>query len=76
MFLDVFRPRVILVEDQGVLVGLVTVKDVLRFTLMEHSRTHSPWAGAEFEGIIEEVWTWTSDRFFAFISYCGDLVRR
>ena len=76
MFLGVLRPRVILVEDQGVLVGLVTVKDVLRFTLMEHSRTHSPWTEAEFEGIIEEVWTWTSNRFFAFVSYCRALLRR
>lgn len=76
MSLNALRPRVILVEDQGVLVGLVTVKDVLRFTLMEHSLNHSSWTGAEFEGIIEEVWTWMSDRFFAFISYCRALVRR
>ena len=65
-----------LVEDQGVLVGLVTVKDVLRFTLMEHNRTHSSWTEAEFEGIIEEVWAWTSDRFFAFVLYCRTLLRR
>ncbi|KAI0728276.1 Cl-channel protein [Fomitopsis betulina] len=79
MAMQIFKrlgPRVILVEDQGVLVGLVTVKDVLRFTLMEHSLNHSSWTGAEFEGIIEEVWTWMSDRFFAFISYCRALVRR
>ncbi|KZT71767.1 hypothetical protein DAEQUDRAFT_723852 [Daedalea quercina L-15889] len=69
-------PRVILVEDRGVLVGLITVKDVLRFTLTEHSKTCSPWSEAEFDGIIEEVWNWTSDKFYAFISYCRALVRR
>ena len=36
------------------LVGLVIVKDVLRFTLMEHNRTYSPWTEAEVEAIIEE----------------------
>ncbi|KAH9920115.1 chloride channel [Fomitopsis serialis] len=69
-------PRVILVEDRGELIGLVTVKDVLRFTLTEHSRTQSPWSEAEFEGIIEEAWAWTTDRFYAFLSYCRALVRR
>ncbi|KAH9839164.1 Cl-channel protein [Rhodofomes roseus] len=69
-------PRVILVEDRGELLGLVTVKDVLLFTLAEHSQTKSPWGEAEFEGILEEVWTWTTDRFYAFISYCRALVRR
>lgn len=41
-----FRPRVILVSDQGRLTGLVTVKDVLRHELSEaHHRsrsTHTP----------------------------------
>ena len=35
------RPRVILVEDHGMLAGLVTVKDVLRFIATENF-DHSP----------------------------------
>jgi len=69
-------PRVIIVEDRGSLVGLVTVKDVLKFTLTERDMTHSPWSEQEFEGVIEEVWTWTSDRFRRFLSWCSRLVRR
>ncbi|KZT10858.1 uncharacterized protein LAESUDRAFT_721246 [Laetiporus sulphureus 93-53] len=69
-------PRVILVEDRGMLVGLVTVKDVLRFTLAEHHHVQSAWSEQEFEGIIEEVWTWTCDRADAFTSWCRRLFRR
>ncbi|CCM03209.1 uncharacterized protein FIBRA_05333 [Fibroporia radiculosa] len=69
-------PRVILVEDRGVLAGLVTVKDVLRFTLMEQNHTHSPWSEHEFEGIVEEVWTWTNDRVYTIASWCRRLFRR
>ncbi|KAI0930011.1 hypothetical protein AcV5_006822 [Taiwanofungus camphoratus] len=69
-------PRVILVEDHGALVGLVTVKDVLRFTLTEQDNIRSPWNEQEFGGIIEEVWAWTSDRVNTFTSWCRRLVRR
>jgi hypothetical protein len=53
-------PRVVLVQDQGTLVGLVTVKDVLRFNAMEGSGRNS--SGDErggLDGVLEEVWTWT-----------------
>ncbi|KAH9937739.1 Cl-channel protein [Amylocystis lapponica] len=53
-------PRVILVEQQGTLTGLVTVKDVLRFTFTADDEAHSPWDTQQFEGIIEEVWIWTT----------------
>ncbi|PCH36055.1 Cl-channel protein [Wolfiporia cocos MD-104 SS10] len=69
-------PRVILIEDHEVLSGLVTVKDVLRFTVTEQSPARSPWDEREFEGIIEEVWTWTYGRAHAFVSLCRGFVRR
>ncbi|GBE80493.1 predicted protein [Sparassis crispa] len=69
-------PRVILVEDHGALAGLVTLKDVLRFTLTEQSEVESPWNQRQFEGIVEEVWTWTSYQFDKAISWCRRLVGR
>lgn len=59
--LSTTRPRVILVEDYGSLVGLVTVKDVLQLTPNEE--LHSPglsWRSASggLEGALEEVLMW------------------
>ncbi|CDO69146.1 hypothetical protein BN946_scf185042.g48 [Trametes cinnabarina] len=54
-------PRVILVEDHGALVGLVTVKDVLRFTMTELDDRHSPWNEHRFDGVVDEAWSWGSD---------------
>ncbi|KAI9067301.1 Cl-channel protein [Trametes sanguinea] len=54
-------PRVILVEDHGVLVGLVTVKDVLRYTMTELDDRHSPWNEHRFDGVVDEAWSWGSD---------------
>jgi chloride channel 3/4/5 len=56
-------PRVILVEDFGMLVGLTTVKDVLH--LEPHEQLNSPiiaWShrGA-LDGALEELWTWLAD---------------
>ncbi|TCD65613.1 glycerol ethanol, ferric requiring protein [Steccherinum ochraceum] len=44
-------PRVILVESHGTLAGLITVKDVLRFTLTEISehQSHVTWSNDHFE---------------------------
>ncbi|KAJ3762260.1 Cl-channel protein [Lentinula raphanica] len=52
-------PRVILVEDFGCLVGLVTVKDVLRFIAMEKPGYHHPsWdERGGLDGLLEELWT-------------------
>ena len=52
------RPRVILVEDHGALVGLVTVKDVLRFTATEKLDSESWNERGGLDGILEEIWTW------------------
>ncbi|BGP18692.1 hypothetical protein JCM10213_006913 [Rhodosporidiobolus nylandii] len=62
-------PRVILVERFGQLVGLVSVKDCLKYTLAhEHGHEHSsaadgPTAGAgdELEATLEELRLWGKD---------------
>ena len=58
-------PRVILVEDHGTLVGLLTVKDVLKFThLHERNERRGAWwndgrfQGHEVEGILDDMWIW------------------
>ena len=58
-------PRVILVEDHGALVGLVTVKDVLKFTHLHELREgRGVWwndgriQGREVEGILDDMWIW------------------
>ncbi|KAJ7594451.1 Cl-channel protein [Mycena floridula] len=54
-------PRVILVEDHGQLVGLVTVKDVLRFIATEKPDREPSWdERGGLDGLLEEVWTWAS----------------
>ncbi|KAG9006370.1 glycerol ethanol, ferric requiring protein [Tulasnella sp. JGI-2019a] len=60
-------PRVILVEQYGNLVGLITIKDVLRVIAKEDvhaedSVLNSPGA---LQGFLEEAWMWTTD-------YVGD----
>lgn len=67
------RPRVILVERFGQLVGLVSVKDCLKYTLAhEHGHDHDetdglapgtgvPGAGDELEATLEELRLWGKD---------------
>ncbi|KAJ8077955.1 glycerol ethanol, ferric requiring protein [Marasmius tenuissimus] len=65
-------PRVILVEEHGALVGLVTVKDVLRFIATEKlDQAHGPsWdERGGLDGILEEMWTWTSGVVFHITSW-------
>ena len=66
----------ILVEDHGALAGLVTVKDVLRYTLTEAGEERSPWDEHQFDGIIEEGWTWITTRTNSLVSWCQRLFRR
>jgi len=71
-------PRVILVEDHGTLVGLLTVKDVLRFTHLHerHERRGAWWnsgriQGHEVGGILDDMWIWAGsvlDRVRGFFS--------
>lgn len=67
-----FRPRIILVEQFGTLVGLLTVKDILRFAaLQEHAATPEPavdTSGA-LQDVLEEVWSWSSERFEAVLDW-------
>ena len=69
-------PRVILVEDHGVLRGLVTVKDVLKYTLTETGEMRTHWDETQFEGIVEEVWTWITARAHDIVSLSRRLIRR
>lgn len=57
-------PRVILVEDHGVLSGLVTVKDVLRFIATEKPEYRPSWdERGGLDGLLEELWTWGTNVF-------------
>jgi len=49
------------VEDHGALVGLVTVKDVLRFTATEKFDHEPSWdERGGLDGLLEEIWTCTN----------------
>ncbi|KAJ3576766.1 hypothetical protein NP233_g202 [Leucocoprinus birnbaumii] len=51
-------PRVIVVEDHGLLVGLVTVKDVLRFIATEKPNRGPSWdERGGLDGLLEAAWT-------------------
>ncbi|KAJ2917751.1 hypothetical protein MD484_g2651, partial [Candolleomyces efflorescens] len=55
-------PRVILVEQRGVLCGLVTIKDVLRYIATEKPGHRPSWdERGGLDGLLEEIWTWGSD---------------
>ncbi|EKM54714.1 uncharacterized protein PHACADRAFT_197144 [Phanerochaete carnosa HHB-10118-sp] len=69
-------PRVILVEDQGVLCGLVTVKDVLKYTLTETGERRSRWDETQFEGIVEQNWTFITTWTHAAMSWGRRVLRR
>ncbi|OCH88114.1 Cl-channel protein [Obba rivulosa] len=69
-------PRVILVEDHGALAGLVTVKDVLRFTHTEHAPAYSSWNERRFDDAVEEAWSWTTHWTDTLVSWFRKLRRR
>jgi len=69
-------PRVILVEDRGTLVGLVTVKDVLRFTMTEKQESESWDDRGGFDAVLEEVWTWVIQVEGAVVSWYRRIFRR
>ncbi|KAI0779526.1 Cl-channel protein [Fomes fomentarius] len=69
-------PRVILVENHGALAGLVTVKDVLRFTMAEHHEPQSPWSEQRFDGALDEARMWTSSLADDVWSWCRRVFRR
>ena len=71
-----YRPRIILVENHGQLSGLVTVKDVLRFTATERQDLRSPWSEQRFDSLVDEARTWTGDLAEDAMSWARQLLRR
>ncbi|KAH7912423.1 chloride channel [Hygrophoropsis aurantiaca] len=72
-------PRVILVEEQGILKGLVTIKDVLRFTATEKPTANGPasdWDAGELDAVLEILWTWAADVLDRSVAWSRRLVRR
>ncbi|KAF9527309.1 Cl-channel protein [Crepidotus variabilis] len=70
-------PRTILVEDHGVLSGLVTVKDVLKFIATEKPDHRPSWdERGGLDGLLEELWTWASERLSLFPLWSRRLFRR
>ncbi|KAF8647110.1 hypothetical protein AX16_006942 [Volvariella volvacea WC 439] len=70
-------PRVILVESRGRLVGLVTVKDVLRFIATEKLNHEPSWdERGGLDGILEEIWTWTTHFIQGVVSWGRRLIHR
>jgi chloride channel 3/4/5 len=71
-----YSPRVILVEDHGSLVGLVTVKDVLKFTATEeHANGHTGHARYD-TGALDEAWDWMQDTFHKVVDWGQRKMRR
>ena len=71
------RPRIILVEDHGVLSGLVTVKDVLKYIATERPG-HQPSLDERggLDGLLEEIWLWTSGLLSMVVLWSRRLIRR
>ncbi|PPQ84600.1 hypothetical protein CVT25_015803 [Psilocybe cyanescens] len=70
-------PRTILVEAHGVLSGLVTVKDVLKFIATEKPDQRPSWdERGGLDGLLEEVWTWGSDVLSRSVQWSRRVVRR
>ncbi|GLB37818.1 putative chloride channel [Lyophyllum shimeji] len=68
-------PRVILVENHGVLTGLVTVKDVLKFIATKPFHEPSWDERGGLDGLLEEVWTWATDVIHRTVSWSRSILR-
>ena len=55
-----YTPRVILLEERGSLIGLITVKDVLTFIAMEGAYSPKLNYQRRAEDIFDEAWSWFS----------------
>ncbi|KAG1725409.1 chloride channel [Suillus paluster] len=69
-------PRVILVEEHGLLKGLVTVKDVLRFNATEQPIGDRNWDAGELEGILDVMWNWAVGIAETSMEWYRRLIRR
>ncbi|KAL5631205.1 hypothetical protein ACGC1H_006896 [Rhizoctonia solani] len=81
--MDLFKrmgPRVILVEYQGSLAGLITVKDVLRFMVSSehaHPASRSVWDNqGELDAILEEAWLWAGNLWRSILAMGRRIIRR
>lgn len=65
-------------EDHGTLVGLVTVKDVLKFIAVEKPNGEASWDELRggLDGVLEETYTWTMVVVERVVSWCRRLFRR
>ncbi|PFH49767.1 hypothetical protein AMATHDRAFT_4623 [Amanita thiersii Skay4041] len=70
-------PRAILVEDHGVLSGLVTIKDVLRYIATKKPQHGPSWdERGGLDGLLEEVWTWATGTAYRMVQWGHRLVWR
>jgi len=69
-------PRVILVEKQGILLGLVTIKDVLKFMAITPAHELSWDERGGLDGLLEELWRWCTDVIHKTLSPMRRLLRR
>ncbi|KAM6502118.1 Cl-channel protein [Amanita muscaria] len=70
-------PRVILVEDHGKLVGLVTVKDVLRFIATRQPHHGPSWdERGGLHNLLEEIWHWVTTKADHLMSWSWSSIRR
>ncbi|CAE6435892.1 unnamed protein product [Rhizoctonia solani] len=81
--MDLFKrmgPRVILVEYQGSLTGLITVKDVLRFMVSSehaHPASRSVWDNqGELDALLEEAWLWAGNIWGKALAMGRRIIRR
>lgn len=64
-------------EDHGVLAGLVTVKDVLRFIALEKPEMEPSFdERGGLDGLLEEVLSWGSGMWTAILLWSRKLIRR
>ena len=59
----------ILVENRGVLMGLVTVKDVLKFIATKPAHELSWDDRGGLDGLLEEVLTFTAEKIHRVVSW-------
>jgi chloride channel 3/4/5 len=69
-------PRVILVEHRGRLVGLVTVKDVLKYIATERHYTPTWSERVDSEDVSREALSWTRTQVQSLVSWCRRVFRR
>lgn len=75
-YLSLYSPRVILVEEHGLLKGLVSVKDVLRFNATEEPAGDLQWDAGELEAVLDIMWNWVIGVVPTTMEWCRRFIRR